>query len=344
MRALMYLEPGRIELEEIAEPTLPSGGLLVHSGFVGVCGSDVRTWRHGNARLAGPQVLGHEVAGVVVESDVADVPVGARVAVCPGVPCMRCEDCQKARHNLCANRRVLAYDFPGGMAEAFAVPADAVAAGCVAVLPESLSLKDAALAEPLHTVINGQNQAAVTPHDSVLVLGLGPIGTLHTAVSLSRGAGPVLGLDLNPDRVAAAAAALGDDAVGVVPDDLAALKAQGGRRGWDVVILANGALAAVETAFSVVAPNGRVLAFAGMPAAKAQVPIDMNRLRYQQFSLIGAFAGTPTTFREAVAWLGRTSIDLDTIVTHTVPLASAPDAFAQVEAGIGIKTVVEIAG
>jgi L-iditol 2-dehydrogenase len=342
MRALMYKEPGLIELEDVAAPELPAGGLLVDTRFVGVCGSDVRTWRHGNARLKGPQVLGHEVAGVVVASDSPEHPVGARVTVCPGVPCMHCEDCQKARHNMCANRRVLAYDFPGGMAESFAVPADAVRAGCVVTLPESLSLKDAALAEPLHTVLNGQDQARVSAHDSVLVLGLGPIGTLHTAVSLSRGAGPVLGLDLNPDRVATAAAALGDDAVGLVPDDAAALKALGGRRGWDVVILANGAPQAVALAMDVVAPNGRVLAFAGMPAAKAQVPIDMNRLHYQQFSLIGAFAGTPNTFREAVAWLGRTSIDLDRVVTHTMPLEQAPEAFAQVESGVGIKTVVAV--
>jgi L-iditol 2-dehydrogenase len=346
MLAVMFKEPGTIEVERLPEPQLEPCGLVVATSHVGVCGSDVRTWRHGNARLAGPQVLGHEVTGTVVESDVEALPAGTRVAVCPGVPCMVCDQCQRARHNMCTDRRVLAYDFPGGMAERFAVPADAVRAGCAVALPDGLSLRAAALAEPLHTVLNGQEQAEIGPRDSVLVLGLGPIGTLHAAVARSRGAAPLLGLDLNPARVEAAAAALGDGVVELLDGDAdrAALKARGGRRGWDVVVLANGAPQAVELALDVVAPCGRVVAFAGMPKDRAVVPIDLNRLHYQQIRLVGAFAGSPRTFRDAVAWLARTEIDLDRIVTDVLPLERATDAFARVEQGIGIKTVLEVVG
>jgi L-iditol 2-dehydrogenase len=342
MLAVMFKEPGTVAVEQIALPDLADGGLVVRTGYVGVCGSDVRTWRHGNARLSGPQVLGHEVSGTVAASAVEAYPVGTQVAVCPGVPCMRCDQCQRARHNLCPNRRVLAYDFPGGMAEQFAVPADAVLAGCVVALPDGLSLRSATLAEPLHTVLSGQERAEIGPLDSVLVLGLGPIGTLHAAVARSRGAAPVLGVDLLAQRIASAAAVLGDGAVELLGDDPAALKARGGPRGWDVVVLANGAPQAVELAMSVIAPCGRILAFAGMPAAKAQVPIDMNRVHYQQISIVGAFAGTPRHFRDAIGWLSRAQIDLDQLVTGQLPLDRALDAFAQIERGEGLKTMLRV--
>lgn len=341
MLAVVLEKPGALHVREVAEPDLPQGGLTVRMEFVGVCGSDVRTWRHGNPRLSGPQILGHEVGGVVEESDVSAYPAGTKVAICPGVPCLRCSNCQTKRQNMCAYRRALGYDFPGGMAERFAVPREAVEAGCVIPLPGSLSTRDGALAEPLHTVLNGQDRAGVSSADSVLVLGLGPIGTLHVAVAQSRGALAVLGLDPLEQRVRAAGAVLGEQCVEVLDDSLAGdLRARGGTGGWDVVVLATAAPAAVSLAMSVVASCGRLLLFAGMPAHAAQQPLDLNAIHYRQLSLVGAFAGTPMYFARAVAWLASTRIDLEKMVTNVHPLADAEAAFARVEAGDGLKTML----
>src|ERR1700712_4741269 len=112
MHALVYRRPGLIELTDVPQPDLPAGGLLVESAYAGVCGSDVRSWRHGSPRLTGEQVLGHEVSGTVVQSDVDDLAVGSRVTVCPGVSCLRCEQCQRGGAIWCPNRRSLGYDFP----------------------------------------------------------------------------------------------------------------------------------------------------------------------------------------------------------------------------------------
>ena len=119
MHALVYRQPGSIELAEVDEPLLPAGGVVIQSAYAGVCGSDVRSWRHGSPRLKGAQVLGHEVSGTVIVTDVPRLPVGTRVAVCPGASCMRCERCQRGGAIWCPNRRTLGYDFPGGMAERF---------------------------------------------------------------------------------------------------------------------------------------------------------------------------------------------------------------------------------
>ena len=117
MKAAVLHGPDDLRVESVPDPDLPPGGVVIRPVTVGVCGSDVRTWRHGSPRLRGPQVLGHETGGVVVESDVESLPVGTAVAVCPGAPCLECPFCAAGHHNLCGRRAVLGYDLPGGMAE-----------------------------------------------------------------------------------------------------------------------------------------------------------------------------------------------------------------------------------
>jgi L-iditol 2-dehydrogenase len=338
MRAVVLHGPGDLRVEERGDPALPPGGLIVQSAYTGVCGSDVRNRTHGSARLRGPQVPGHETSGVVIASDDEAYPVGARVAVCPGAPCGICVDCRAGRANLCADRLVLGYDFPGGMAEVFAVPRASIAASCVVLLPRALSLRSAVLSEPLHTVINGQDLARIGTGDSVLVLGLGAIGTLHAAHALSLGAARVLALDPRPERVAAAATVLGTGSVAeLTPDAAAGLRGQGA---WSVVIVAAGSAAAVELAMDAVARSGRVLAFAGLPPGAAEVAIDANRIHYQQLELIGAFGGTPGTFARAVAWLAASDLDLPALVTHEFAIDQAEAAYRNIEDGNGVKTVL----
>lgn len=341
MRAVVLHGPGDLRVEDRPEPVLPAGGLVVRTAYAGVCGSDVRNRTHGSSRLHGPQIPGHEVVGVVTASDDPRHPVGMRVAVCPGAPCLVCAACRSGRANLCQDRVVLGYDFPGGMAEGFAVPPSSLRAGCVVRLPDTLPLRSAVLAEPLHTVINGQDLARIAPGDSVLVLGLGTIGTLHAAHAASVGAGTVLAVDPRPDRVAAAAAVLGADLVAdLVPDAAAALRERGGTGGWPVVVVAAGTPDAIELAMATVARSGRILAFAGLPPADAMVALDVNRIHYEQLELIGAFGGTPATYARAVAWLAASDLDLAGLVTHEFDIDDAAAAYDNIAAGNGLKSVL----
>lgn len=341
MRAVVLHAPGDLRVEDRPEPESPPGGLIVDMAYAGVCGSDVRNRTHGSSRLRGPQTPGHEVVGVVAASDDARHPVGTRVAVCPGAPCLVCAACRAGRANLCQDRIVLGYDFAGGMAERFAVPAESLRADAVVHVPGTLPLRSAVLAEPLHTVVNGQDLARIAPGDTVLVLGLGTIGTLHAAHAASLGAATVLAVDPRPDRVAAAAAVLGDGAVAeLIPDAAAALRARAGTDGWSVVIVAAGTPAAVELAMATVARSGRILAFAGLPPAEALVAIDANRIHYEQLELIGAFGGTPATYARAVAWLAASDLDLAGLVTHEFAIDEAVAAYDNIAAGNGLKSVL----
>ncbi len=339
MRAVVLHGPNDLRVDEVPAPDLPPGGLLVRPGAIGICGSDVRTWRHGSSRLRGPQILGHEFAGTVTASAVASVPVGTRVAVCPGAPCLDCDACRAEKANLCPNRRVLGYDLPGGMAELVAIPDDWIRTGGVVVLGAAQPIERGALVEPLHTVVNGQDQVRIRSGERVLVLGLGPIGVLHVALARSGGAS-VIGVDPDGARVATAGSILPGAAVDTMDDGWAARMGLALGAPPDVVVVAVGAQQALASAVEQVAPGGRILAFAGLPPDDRVLDVDMNDLHYRQLTIAGAFGGTPATFRRAAAWLASNPLDVAAFAPERFGLSDALDAFATAASGRGLKTML----
>jgi L-iditol 2-dehydrogenase len=343
MLAAVFHGPDDLRVEQVPRPSLPQGGLVMRTRTVGICGSDVRTWHAGNHRFSGSQILGHEMGGIVTESDVEAYPVGTPITVCPCVPCLECASCLSGHQNFCRGRKCFGYQRPGGMAEAMAVPGDAIRASCVVKVPDSIPLDYAPLAETLHSILNGQDRARTSLMESVLVLGLGPVGILHVAVASSRGARPVLGVDPLGQRVEAAGLVLGPGRVLQMGEgwEKRARELTDGR-GWDVVVIANVARASVATAFSLVAPMGRIVAYAGLRADAPYVDVDWNDVHYRQIEIIGSFGGTPVYFRSAVDWLASSNLPLDRLITSEFPIERTLEAFNAVENGVGVKTVLRL--
>ena len=193
------------------------------------------------------------------------------------------------------------------MAELFAVPAAAVQVGCVVRVPDHVGLRAASLAEPLHTVLNGQEQAAARLRSGHRA---GPDRDASCRSGPIRGAELVVGVDRLPERTTSAAAFLGPEGIRNLPADSATVREWSPRNGWDVVVVAAGAVAAVELAMDVVAPGGCVLAFGGMPIGRSTVPIDINLIHYKQLRLIGAFGGSPSRSVLPCAGWARSKLNL----------------------------------
>ncbi|MFL2101959.1 galactitol-1-phosphate 5-dehydrogenase [Marinilactibacillus psychrotolerans] len=197
MKALSVTDVEKIELVDLDMPELEKGKVLIKVAFTGICGSDLPRYFNG-AVHSFPQILGHEFSGTVEEigEDVKKVNQGDKVAVAPLVPCGDCNNCKQGEPAMCTNYSFVGSRENGAMAEYVAVPEE----NCV-VIPESLSLKEAALLEPLTVAIHGVDRVKVPAGATVMVLGAGTIGLLTILTLKAKGAGEIIAVDLNTNKL-----------------------------------------------------------------------------------------------------------------------------------------------
>lgn len=206
MRAVVLHGPGDLRVEERPVPRPAAGEALLRVTTAGICGSDAFFYAQGagtpDRPVAGPLVLGHEFAGVVVDvgADVTGVAVGEEVASGAGVACGACRPCRQGKTNLCLRYVTAGIHTDGGLAEYCAVDAST----CEPVAPHGVTGDDAALAQPMaiahHSVHRGRLQAG----ERALIFGVGGIGMFATWIAAQLGA-DVTAVDLSADRLALAA-------------------------------------------------------------------------------------------------------------------------------------------
>ena len=331
MKALMYLGPRRMELQDVPEPLPAPGEARVRVAAAAICGSDLHGFREASPRRIPPLVMGHEVVGTVdaVGDGVDDSLKGTRVVAMPVVSCGACARCAEGRANLCPNRRLMGMNFPGAFAESFVIDA-----GRLLPVPQDLPDTTATLIEPLANAIHSV-QRAVRAGDTVLVIGAGPIGLFAARISVLAGAARTFVVDTLEDRLALAKG-LGAEPV---PAEGAAeaLEAATGGTGVDAVIDAAG-----------FAPTWAL----GVRAARAGGHIDVIGLgavegpaSYQQIvakglTIVGSYACLEQDFTRALQLLGSGDVDVDGW-TVTMPLAEGQGAFeALVDDGRFTKVVL----
>ena len=214
MKAAVLTAPNAIALTELQDPRPEHGDVLIRVRAATICGTDIRIYRgRKTAGVRYPSVLGHEFAGEILESGGhAGLNPGDRVALCPFISCGRCHLCKTAHENLCTQGTAVGYEVDGAFAEVIRIPAKAVESGNLRHLPDAMSFEEAALVEPLSCVLNGQNKVGVSSADTVVVLGVGPIGLLHVHLARLRGAARIIASDPSAHRREAALSG-GADAV-----------------------------------------------------------------------------------------------------------------------------------
>ncbi|WP_338043788.1 NAD(P)-dependent alcohol dehydrogenase [Ornithinimicrobium flavum] len=206
-RTAVLLEPGTIQVQERPRPQPGHDEVLIQVTSVGVCGSDTHYYTHGRIgsyAVTAPLVLGHESAGVIVGvgADVDPARVGQRVSIEPGVPCRQCEQCLSGRYNLCPAMVFHATPPVDGSLSELIVHHSAFAHP----VPDEVGDDAAAMVEPLSVALWACRKAAVGTGDRVLVTGAGPVGLLCAQVARVAGAAEVVVVDVNPHRLAVAAA------------------------------------------------------------------------------------------------------------------------------------------
>jgi len=344
MKAAVYLGKEEIVLRDVAEPQLGDGEILLKISACSVCGTDLRTYRHGDKKIIPPRVLGHEFCATVAESRApeANVKVGDRVVMYIVIVDGRDRFVEMGRENLSAHRTTMSYHHDGAFAPFMRVPAAAVRQGNLFKVTSDISDEQMSLAEPLGCCMNAHSRLGVGLKDTVAVIGAGPIGIMHALLARLQGAQKVFVLDNNPARL--------EMAKRFDIDGTVLVQADGAHRdevrrltdgfGADVVIAAVSAAAAQNDALDIAAKAGRVNFFAGLPKSNPIAPLDVNQIHYKELEISGSYSEKKSDFQAAFALLHSGRFPADKIITHTLPLERITEAFGLMESGEALKVCI----
>ena len=345
MKAALYRGPKDLEVIEVDKPTPKDNELLIKVHACATCGTDAKIYNHGHQRLTPPQIIGHEIAGEVVEigSSVTGYKKGDRVQIIAAIPCGTCWACQAGKMQICINQLSMGYQFAGGFAEYMIVPNEVIRVNGVNRIPDNLSYPEAAAAEPLACAINAQELINVGPGDVVLVMGAGPIGCMHVRLARALGAVHVTLADVNAHRLKLSADVVKPDVVIDMSavDIEEAVKTVIPSPGPNVIITAAPAGQAQEQAVRMIRPGGRISFFGGLPKDKPMVTIDSNLVHYKELILAGANGSTPEHNQRALDFMASGKVKVADLLTHTVSLDRVQDAIDLVLGGEAIKVVVK---
>lgn len=344
MKAAVFRGPGDLRVEDVPTPTPGPREMKIRVMACATCGTDAKIFHHGHPRLEPPQVIGHEIAGEIIEigSDVSGYSLGQRVQVIAAVPCENCWACKAGRQGICPNQTSMGYQYAGGFAEEMIIPEQVITANGVNTIPERLSFDEASVAEPLACALNAQRLVHVGPGDVVLVMGAGPIGCLHVRLARALGAEKVFLADINGGRLALSSNAVSPDlAIDMSTDDLTAVVLEHTEGiGPSVIITAAPSGAAQEQAISLVRPGGRVSFFGGLPKDKPLITVDSNVVHYRELILAGANGSSPEQNREALELIASGKVPVADLLTHRLGLDDVGAAIEAVTSGEAIKVVI----
>jgi L-iditol 2-dehydrogenase len=343
VKVARFYAPGDIRVEDAPEPSPGPGDVKIRVRNCSTCGTDVKISKFGHHHIRPPRVMGHEIAGEVVEvgKDVSGWRPGDRVQVIAAIPDGSCEECRRGHLTVCPNQESIGYHYDGGFAEYTIVPAKVLAVDGLNRIPDGLGFDEASVAEPLACVLNGQELARIGEGDDVVVVGAGPIGCLHVRLARARGAARVFLADLNPERLAMSAERVRPDAA-VHGTDLVdqVMKLTDGR-GADAIVTAAASGAAQEQALQMAARQGRISFFGGLPKDDPVIACDSNLVHYRELTIVGANGSSPRHNARALDLIASGDVPVADLITDRLPLADVLEGIAIVARGTAIKVTIE---
>ena len=326
MKAIVIHSAHDLRLEDSAIERPGPGEVSLRLATGGVCGSDLHYYHNGgfgSVKLREPMILGHEVSAWVEElgPGVEGLTQGQLVAVSPSRPCGTCRYCQEGLHNQCLNMRFYgsAMPFPH-IQGAFRQQLVALASQCVPA--DGLTPGEAAMAEPLAVTLHATTRAGQMLGKRVLVTGCGPIGVLSILAARRAGASEIVATDLSDFTLGIAKQSGADRVINTktTPDALSTYATDKGY--FDVLYECSGAAAALVAGIGALRPRGIILQL----GLGGDMSLPMQAITSKELDLRGSFRFHPE-FAIGVDLMRKGLIDVRPLITHTVPLERAEDAF-----------------
>jgi len=348
MQALVYRGKDDLRVEDLPVPKIRTDEVLVRVEACGICPTDLKKIHQ--ALVPPPRVFGHETAGTIVRtgSEVRGFRAGDRVAVHHHVPCRTCHCCRRGAFAQC--RQYLRTGVTAGFE-----PAGGGFAGYVRVmsfclpglvrLPPGAAMAEAALLEPVNTVLKGVRTLGVHAGDTVLVVGQGPVGMIFNRLLTLEGAS-VLACDPLEERrrMGRRFGARWSTATTASPDLAPAIRRRTHGRGLDAAVITAPSDAAFQECFPLLRGGGSVLVFAHTVRGR-EVPVDLGRVCVDEVRVLGSYSADITLQEEVADLVFSRRLDVRPLITHQVPLSRAAEAMGRVASpSDGMLKVVVVPG
>jgi len=337
-----------LKMVDVEEPSCNSGDILIKVEACAICKTDVKMFHAGHRDLELPRVLGHEVAGTIIEVGKGvykdEFKVGDRVQVAPGLPCGSCPFCTRGVPNMCDNMEIIGFHRDGGFAEYLLVPASGVQNGCVNKIPPSLSFEEASLAEPIACCINALELCRVEPGDVVAIFGAGPIGHLFAQIARLFGASEIIVIENSPQRTEFAEKNNLTDVIidsrDIDIDPVEAVREETNINGVDVVIPACSAPDVPVQGVKMLNKRGRIVFFSGLPYRYENISLDHNLIHYKEIQIFGAYGCTSEQNWKAVRMVSTRRIAVKYLITHCISLDELIKGFELIDTHNAMEVIV----
>jgi len=328
MQAAVYRGVNDVRVETVPVPQIGRGELLVHVHTCGICGTDLKKIAIGSH--SAPRIFGHETSGVVaaVGAGVTNFSPGDRVVVFHHIPCGNCFYCVHKTFAQCETYKKVGCTAGfepagGGFAEYVRVMDWIVRRGTVRI-PDEVSFEQACFVEPVNTCMKGIENLRLSPDETVLTIGQGPIGIILSILAKRTGA-RVITSDLYAQRLTISRAFGLENGIDASrTDTVTAVREQTDGRGSDAAIVAVGGNGLIRSAMDAVRPGGRVLLFA--QTARGEATIDPAAVCVDEKTLLGSYSASIDLQEESTRFVMNREMDLEQLISHRFPLPSSVEA------------------
>ncbi|HEX4021671.1 MAG TPA: zinc-binding alcohol dehydrogenase family protein [Acidobacteriaceae bacterium] len=321
MKAIVLKSPGIVAIEDIPRPTVSAEQVLLRVRMIGLCGSDLNSFRGKNPMVSFPRILGHEVAATIEQtvSSWPDLQPGMNVTLSPYTNCGGCASCLRGRPNACLQNQTFGVQRDGALTEYLAVPPEKI-------YPASLSIKELCLVEPLTVGFHSVARGRVVANDTVAVFGCGGVGLGAVAAAGFRGA-YTIAIDVDDEKLSIARKAGAAETINTLREPLhQRLQELTRSNGPDVVVEAIGNPETFRAAVEEVAFTGRVV-YIGY--AKQPVTYETRWFVQKELDILGSRNALPEDFSAVIRMLEAKKFPVDDAVSTIVELEGVPEILSR---------------
>jgi L-iditol 2-dehydrogenase len=337
MRRVKLTAPKQAVVEEVPKPKPGPEQILMKIAYSGICGSDLHASIGKHPFVPLPATPGHEFSGWVDEigEGVSGFKKGDRVTSEPNLVCGVCYNCRIGRYNICESLRVMGCQGDGAMADYFLLPANKTVS-----IPANLSLKHAALVEPVAVGTHATHRAGDLFMKNVVIVGSGMIGLGVLACVVQAGAANIWVTDFDDSRLKLAKEMGATKVVNAKEDIIKIIKKEAGYEGVDVVFECVGIGAALRTSMDLIRKGGKVIV---MGVYGDEATIKAADLQDREMELIGTLMYTMRDVKEAIKLIADKKVPSDKIIGKVFTIDQCNEAFEYArDHKENIKTVIEI--